>query len=162
MIGLILLQVSIEYVKSKQSKDKSLIPITISFRNNEVKTKALLDTGNSLKDPITKTPVVVVQFSVIKNMFPESIQDLFCKYSNDTMSLITNIMNSKYNNFNFNLIPFKSLGEENGMLLGFKPDQILIDIDGDRQVKGAIIGIYTSKLSSEDSYEALLHPETLN
>lgn len=162
IIGIILLQVSIEYMKSKQIKDRSLIPITISFRNDKVKVQALLDTGNSLKDPVTKAPVVVVQFSVVKDMFPENIQDLFCKYSNDTTSLITNIMNNHHNNFKFNLIPFKSLGEENGMLLGFKPDEILVDINGDKEVKDAIIGIYTNKLSSENSYEALLHPETLD
>ena len=39
----------------------------------------------------------------------------------------------------FRLIPFSSLGKQNGMLIGFKPDKVTIKFDGLEKEKGDVI-----------------------
>ena len=54
--------------------------------------------------------------------------------SEDILKNLKNIINGKWltsncdnvYDYKFNIIPFKSLGNENGILLGFKPDYIKI------------------------------------
>jgi stage II sporulation protein GA (sporulation sigma-E factor processing peptidase) len=59
------------------------------------------------------------------------------------------------------VIPFSSLGTPNGMLLGFKPDQVEI-LEKDDTIKvlqDVVIGIYNQRLSRDNKYQALLHPD---
>jgi stage II sporulation protein GA (sporulation sigma-E factor processing peptidase) len=51
------------------------------------------------------------------------------------------------------VIPFTSLGNKNGLLLGFKPDYI--KIYGDIK-KDVIVGIYDGKLSKMNLYTSLV------
>lgn len=48
-----------------------LCNIKININSNSVYTKAILDTGNFLKEPITKIPVAVVEKEVLKGVIPE-------------------------------------------------------------------------------------------
>ena len=55
------------------------------------------------------------------------------------------------------VIPFSSLGKQNGMLLGVKANKIKVERENDvKNVDKIIIGIYTKKLSKKNEYKALL------
>ncbi|AFS78319.1 sporulation sigma-E factor-processing peptidase SpoIIGA [Gottschalkia acidurici 9a] len=161
LFGWILFQLVLEYLQSRSIKSKSFIPIIVNFKDKEVNIRGLLDTGNSLKEPMTKTPVIVVQFSAIKEILPEYVQNIFCKYSENDLDLITNVLYNASNKIKFRLIPYKSLGKEDGMLLGFKPDKVILDDKEDRQIKDVVIGIYNGRLSNDNEYKALIHPDIL-
>ena len=47
------------------------------------------------------------------------------------------------------------------MIIGFKPDKVLIEIGEEDKVRELIIAIYNKSLSSDDEYEALLHPDII-
>lgn len=60
------------------------------------------------------------------------------------------------------LIPYHSLGQERGMLLGLRPDEVVIVTgQGMIKVKEVLIGLYRERLSPEGNYRALLHPDLL-
>ena len=157
----ILIKFTWGYIQTKMSKSKAYIPITVSLNNRKADIVALLDTGNSLKDPISQTPVIIVQFSAIKELLPEQIQKLFIKYKENNLDVVSAVMAETSNEFKFRLIPYKSLGKDNGMLLGFKPDKVIIKDDDDKSISDIVIGIYNNNLSNDDEYTALLHPEIL-
>lgn len=151
------------FIQMKIRKNKIFVPIKIRLNNKQVEITALLDTGNSLKDPITESPVIIVEFSAISMLFPREVQDIFLKYNENNLEVVSAILSSEKGNIKFRLIPFKSIGKENGMLLGFKPDLVVIEEEGEEKViTDIVIGIYNSHLSSDDKYMALLHPEVLN
>ena len=55
------------------------------------------------------------------------------------------------------VIPFSSLGKQNGMLLGLKADGIEIEEENNvKNVDKVILGIYNKRLSKKDEYGALL------
>ncbi|WP_069650169.1 sigma-E processing peptidase SpoIIGA [Caloranaerobacter ferrireducens] len=157
----ILIKYTWSYIHGKISKDKILVPIAISLKDREVHIIALVDTGNSLKDPLTDAPVIIVQFSAIKNILPEKTKKLFEMYDTKDLRLILPFLQGLGQDLKFRVIPFKTIGQENGVLFGFKPDRVIIK-DQDKAITNIVIGIYNDKLSNDDKYEALLHPELLN
>ncbi|MDE5540041.1 MAG: sigma-E processing peptidase SpoIIGA, partial [Bacilli bacterium] len=63
----------------------------------------------------------------------------------------------------FRVIPFTSLGKENGLLLGIKIDNLQVEYDDqENNVKGAIIGIYNKKLTKTNTYNALIGLDIIN
>lgn len=147
------------YVHSVITKGKSFVPIIVRLNNKSVEVVGFLDTGNLLRDPITKFPVIIIQFNAIKELLPEQVQDIFKRYKENDLEAISAIMVENIANIKFRLIPYKSLGKENGMLIGFKPDKVIVKDDEDKIFCDIIIGIYNSTISNDNDYVALLHPE---
>lgn len=161
-VTLIILRVVWDTVHSRFIKEKLLVKISITFDNKATVLSALVDTGNSLHDPLTNMPVVVVEFSAIKELLPEDIRNIFENDSeNDLNSVSATIAGSNWFS-RFRLIPFTSLGRENGILIGFKPDYIEIAADEEKKgVHDVIVGIYNKALSKNQQYSALMNPELI-
>ncbi|NLZ48662.1 MAG: sigma-E processing peptidase SpoIIGA [Clostridiales bacterium] len=119
------------YIISLQKVKKYTYNIEIFVQGQIIKIKALLDTGNELKEPITNLPVIIVE-----------------------KDALTNIDISVHNKL---YIPFKAVSGQANFLYGFKPDKIKINYDEDKfQFKNGIIGICDTKLSDHDEYQGLL------
>jgi stage II sporulation protein GA (sporulation sigma-E factor processing peptidase) len=161
-LTLIILRIFRDLIQSRLVKDKLLVQLLISFDSKAIGLYALVDTGNSLFDPLTNTPVVVVEFSAIKDILPAEIRSIFEKDRENDLGAVTDTISGTPWFSRFRLIPFTSLGKENGMLIGFRPDYI--EIDNDHQRKGisdVIVGIYNRALSRNEKYKALLNPELI-
>lgn len=150
-------------VQNRLSKDNLFVMVGISVETKKINIKALIDTANSLYDPISNLPVMVVEYNAIKELLPEDLKEIFEKYKENDLALISNIISDSEWLTRFRLVPFSSLGKENGMLVGFKPDEVLIDmLEGKKEIKDIVIGIYNKRLSKDESYSALLHPEVIS
>ena len=117
----------------------------------------MLDTGNMLKDPITGMPVIIVQKEILKEILPNIILDnLSTIVGGDVPQEVYNDENLQYIT-KFRLIPFSSIGKENGMLLGFKAKKIEIEQEDIKKViDNVIVGIYEKNLSKKNEYNALI------
>ncbi len=139
-------------IKGKINKNNLFCSISIEFDNNIAKVRALIDTGNLLKEPITGEYVVVVEKDALSKTIPPNILEnieLILKGSYDTDL-------GQYSS-RLRVIPFTSLGKENGILLGIKPDKILIELENETiNVDNAICGIYCKKLTKNGLYNALI------
>ena len=137
------------------------ISLTVTLWGKKVSLKALVDTGNQLIDPLSQHPVVVVEYEVLRPLLPPEIGDLFGSMRQDHSSLILSLSNSPYAT-RLRLIPFQSLGKENGLLLGIRPDLIEIHHPTRNQaIKNVVVGISQQRLSPATTYRALLHPQVL-
>lgn len=57
----------------------------------------------------------------------------------------------------FRVIPFSSLGKQNGMLLGIKADKVIISFEEEEIIiSNSIIGIYDEHLTKNGNYTALV------
>ncbi len=156
IIAFIIINVAFKLLKSKFSKKDLFCDIVIKINNNEIKTKAMIDTGNLLKEPITNIPVVVVEHGLLYNVIPEQILNNTENILGGDLENISDDIKNEYMS-KLKVIPFTSLGKENGMLLGLKADGLeVIEDDNVKDVDKVIIGIYNKKLSKKDSYSALL------
>lgn len=156
----IIIKIFWEVIQSRITKDRLLISVKISFDSRVTDLSALIDTGNSLKDPLTNIPVMVVEFKALQELLPVEIKSIFENSQEDDLNSVTAIISKSKWFSRFRLIPFSSLGKENGMLIGFKPDFIEIGEGEERRgIKNVIVGIYNRSLSRNEKYKALLGPE---
>lgn len=61
------------------------------------------------------------------------------------------------------LLPYISVGNQNGLMLGYKLDKIKIYLTKEENIvlDNALIGINTTKLNSQNDFDALLSIELL-
>ena len=111
------------------------------LNNKKINTKALIDTGNMLKEPITNTPVVVVEKILLYECIPKEILNNINQIIGGDLEKIPQQIQSQYIS-KLKLIPFSSLGKQNGMLLGIKVQQIKIIKESEEITKENIIVIY--------------------
>lgn len=161
-IGYILIQFCWGYIQKQLSKEKMLMDIQIKINDESVELKGMVDTGNSLTDPISKYPVIIVEYAAIKKLLPPEIKDIFLNNQVFNFEQIIAKLSDSTWITRFRIIPYQALGTENGMLVGFKPDNVLIHShERDKDIKEIIIAIYNKKLSKSGDYMALLHPDIL-
>ncbi len=163
LIALILIRYILKFYQGKINKENFITNIIIGLNNKEVELTALIDTGNSLKEPISKKPVIIAEYKALENILPNSIRDMYKTNKELDLIQIGKIMEEVSDDIKLRLIPFKSLGNDNGILIGFKPDKIKIYLESETKnlTDDIIVAIYNDKLATDEVYNGLLHPELL-
>lgn len=111
--------------------------------------------GNLLKEAISNLPVIIVEKNILKDLIDSFILENTKNILSGRFLEENNL--SKIHNYKFRIIPFTSLGNPNGLLLGFKPDAVKIYNDEEVVKKEAIIGIYEESLSGySNEYNAII------
>ena len=144
----ILLVLGFIFLGWKITKKNIFHDIEVFIGNKRTKIKALLDTGNMLKDPITQKPVVVATKRSLKTVLPQEVlEDINNILGGDRLGDVKQFANR------IKVIPFKSLGNEHGILIGIKSNKIIVD---NNEIKDVIIGIYEKEFSRTKRYDALI------
>lgn len=157
LLGFILTYLAFKLIKNRITKKSVFYEITIFFKGKTVEATAMLDTGNLLKDPISQMPVILIQKSKLSQIIPRNIlENLENVLGGDYSLEISETERNEYFS-KLKIIPFNSIGKQNGVLIGFKADKIQIDInDNIEELKNVIIGIYNGKFSKSEKYSALI------
>lgn len=146
-------------LKSKISKKSIICNIEINLNNKKIKTNALIDTGNMLKEPFSNTPVVVIEKTLLYDCMPKEILNHLDEIIGGDFKNIPEKIQEKYIS-KLKLIPFSSLGKQNGMLLGIKPQYIKIIKEEEIKTKeNVILGIYQQSLTKKGEYQAIIGME---
>ncbi len=157
IIGFIIIYIAFKIVKTKLRKKDIIYTITIEIEGKTLEVKAMLDTGNMLKDPISGMSVIVVEKSKLYSLLPNKLLDNIEKIiGGEGESLLEQIEEKEYL-ARFRIIPFSSVGKQNGLMLGFKADKVAIKKEDEIQFSNSVvIGIYNQTLSKNKSYSALI------
>ena len=139
------------------------IPVLILTESKKLKVDKLLDTGNQLEDPMTGHPVIVVEYSLLKPLLPMRLHPFFEADGDADIWEILSSLSGCGAASRFSAIPFQSLGKTKGLLLGYRPDEILLEQHGRKPcaVK-AVLAIYRKSLFPGGSCQALLGPNLLD
>ncbi len=136
--------------------------INIQYNGVDFTLDALLDPGNSLYDPTTKSPVIIVEYKKIQAALPKEVRDIFMDSMDLDMDHMIEILACSNFSERFRLIPYCAIGKPGGLLLGFRPDKISICFrDNWIENRNIIIAIYNGRLSPDEQYHALIHPDLL-
>ncbi len=90
--------------------------LTVKQDHSAVRVKALIDTGNSLKEPFSQSPVIIIPRSIAVPVTPKAIEDYEC--------VTTLKYRESINNVRF--VPFTSVGGK-GIMPCFTASEILIN-----------------------------------
>lgn len=158
IISFILIVVVFKIIKTQISKKSMYCDIEIKLNGKIINTKAMIDTGNLLKDPITNVPVIVVERSLLYECLPKEILNNIEKILGGDLDSIPENIKNKYMS-KLKIIPFSSLGKENGMLIGIKSEYIILknnELEEDKKIKNIIVAIYEKSLTKKGEYRALV------
>ncbi|MBR2735536.1 MAG: sigma-E processing peptidase SpoIIGA [Clostridia bacterium] len=136
VITYLILQV-INRIIGKRSFGKSTCNVKIIGENSEDLLTALIDTGNSLVEPFSGLPVIVVKRESIKNICPEEIL---------SAEEISNIDETACLNSKLRMIPFKTISGE-GLLPSCKPKSVIINGGAPKE---AYVAVCSDNILSEN------------
>lgn len=159
IVAFVVIITAFTIIKSKMTKKDLIYKIEVKLNGKEIKTEALVDTGNMLKEPITNTPVVVIERSLLYDVIPKEILNHLEDIIGGDFEKIPEEIKNEYIS-KLKLIPFSSLGKQNGMLIGIKPEYLKIIKEEEIDVKeNIILGIYDKSLTKKGEYRALMGME---
>ena len=161
IMAIIIIKISIKIIKTKFNTKDMYCDIKLKINEKQIETKAMIDTGNLVKEPITNTPVVIVEKSLLEGIIPKEIlknlENILCGNLENLPQDIQDEYLPK-----LRCIPFSSLGKENGMLVGIKISEIVVKSeDEEKKTSNIIIGIYERSLTKKGEYRALVGVDLL-
>ena len=156
IIAFIIIKISIKIIKTKINTKDMYCNIKLKINEEQIVTKAMIDTGNLVKEPITNTPVVIVEESLLEGTIPKEIlrnlENILCGNLENLPQEIQDEYLPK-----LRCIPFSLLGKENGMLVGIKISEVIVEKeDEEKKTSNIIIGIYNRSLTKRGEYRALV------
>jgi stage II sporulation protein GA (sporulation sigma-E factor processing peptidase) len=151
------IKISMKIFERYTLKRQMLCHVHVSVGENDCDFDALVDTGHSLKDPLSQSPVIIAEFDEVKPLLPDRLKVLFYENLENDLSVLLTVREESFYS-RIRMIPFSSLGRNNGMLIGFRPDRVQVEGANDNH-SDIVIGIYNDKLSNDGRYRGLLSPE---
>lgn len=156
IVGFVIVNIAFKVVKGKLSKKDMFCNVSIFINGKEKQIKAFIDTGNLLKDPISGIPVIVVEVSELEEMIPKEIVENLNEILQGKDTKVLTEIPEDYK-LKFRIIPFSSLGKQNGLLLGFIADKVIINLEETKsELSNIIIGIYEKNLTKNGLYTGLV------
>lgn len=141
---------SIEY---RSMSYEQIADVEIQIENATIRLKGLIDSGNLLTDPITKAPVMILDCRQTDR-----------SYRLDELISPTSMREAPNHPWSarIRVIPFRSVGHDQQMMVALRPDFINIFHDNQvYKVKHCLVGLSEQQFSSDGDFECILHPKML-
>lgn len=140
IVSYIVIMVFSNIMKAKQIKERIFTDITVEIEGHTVTHRALIDSGNFLKDPLTGKAVAIISKSAAARL--KSMEDID--------------FNKRYC-----LVPYSSIGVKNGILEGYRVDNAYVN---NNSLGSIIVAVYDTefcKLGEGEEYQMLLSKDFL-
>ena len=158
VVSYFLIKLCLRLIEHQTIKRQMLMNVMVSMNEKYIYFDALVDTGHSLREPLTQSPVIVAEFEQVQEFLPEGLRGLFNdRQENDISSVLNDTDGHFYQRIR--MIPFTSIGKASGMLIGFRPDRVMVGTETSR--KDIVIGIYNDRLTPDGRYQGLVSPEII-
>ncbi len=129
-ISLSFLVCKIAFLKIKSDLYSKNCRIKIEYKKNKVVFNGMIDSGNSLIDPVSLMPVLIIDERILKELFSPSI----------TKNNLCEFVDSK----DFKVIPYKTISDS-GVTYGFLPDKLICN---NKKIKNVIVAVSPSQIST--------------
>lgn len=143
--------------------------VQISFGGQKVSLPCFLDTGNNLREPVGQRPVLLAELAALRGVLPPALwhglRELYrTKGENARPYQVWLACQSFGWSRRLLLLPFSSVGESQGLLLGFVPEELDFQLADGRRVQSRqeiVLGICPLPLRGLKGCRAIVHPEAL-
>lgn len=149
----------IEKMEMTKIQYDQLVKVHFSINELTFTINGLVDSGNQLYDPITKTPVMIVSIHKITDDFPNEIIEM----AEDPDAFIFGKKEIPIGWENkVKVIPCRVVGQDHQLIMAFKPDHLEIKTSNTvHNVQKALISLTTQQLSPDESFQCIVHPKML-
>ncbi|NLC76170.1 MAG: sigma-E processing peptidase SpoIIGA [Clostridia bacterium] len=155
----------VSWYRNHYYKVRYSVPLIVCFGEKRIGVRALVDTGNHLRDPFNQRPVIVMEYEVLKPFLPAELNCMLQAtrgHKVQGLEQYTRLLKGTSWETRVRILPFHSLGNRQGLMLGLAADEVFLEVNGKSVYhRNVVIGVYHGFLSREQQYQALLHPELL-
>ncbi|MEW6522532.1 MAG: sigma-E processing peptidase SpoIIGA [Bacillota bacterium] len=131
----------------------------VEMGDASVDVMALLDTGNRLTDPLTGLPVMVVEHDAVRELLPQQVRSASAE---DLLEMVGHEFPGQLGT-RLRLIPYRGIGNDGGLLVGFRPDRVLIQSPAAPvNCRNVVVALYERALCPDGLYRALVPPQMLD
>lgn len=150
---------NVEGIEMTKIQYDSLIMVRVVINETEFRFKGLIDSGNQLYDPISKMPVMFISIKDRLDEFPHEI----IKMAGNPEDIIMGSDSIGGNwEHKMRVIPCKVVGQEHQLIIGFKPDRILLEKENEIiESERGLVSFSMQQLSADDAFQCIVHPKML-
>ena len=152
-IGYLLLMLVFRRAARHGGTARDIVAARICWDGRVTELPALCDTGNTLTDPMTGTPVMVVDFDLARQLLPGETSLLMDKTLLRKPEQLLPQLHELGLASRFRLIPYRAVGVDCAFLLAFRPDSV--SIEGKTQ-KRLLVALSPTPLSDGAAYSAVV------
>lgn len=116
------------------------------FEEKSVCLTVLIDTGNTLTDPVRNRPVMVAEGRALRALLPDGIDPA------DPVGSLEQLETGRLRQ-RFCLLPYRAVGVEHGLLLAVRTDRAVL---GRRELRGLLVALSPTPVSDGGGYQALI------
>lgn len=152
-------------LESSKVRLNHLVNVHIRLNGHILSCTGLVDTGNQLYEPLTNTPVMVVEAGLLKSILPPS---LYASFSSLEDNLLWNKDFEQWFNEKdewcslLRFIPYRGVGQNMQLMVALKPELVEItDEQACYRTSKVLLGLEKAVLSGEGEYQAIVHPALL-
>ncbi|MCI8477932.1 MAG: sigma-E processing peptidase SpoIIGA [Oscillospiraceae bacterium] len=142
---------SLVFRRSAQHGGQEILPAVLTLGERRIALSALVDTGNTLTDPLTNRPVMVAEGEKISPLFPAG-QAPGPAALRDPVSALEHLPPG-VNRRRFRLLPYQAVGVECGMLLALRVDRVKV---GREDYGSILVALSPNRLTDGGGYSALI------
>ncbi len=139
--------------RSARHRRGVIVPLTLRHGDREVNVKALRDTGNALTDPMSGRPVIVAGIGDIRPLLSPSVSRTVAQLREKDAVQVLETLSRMDHGMRFQLVPYSAVGTTGGVLLAFKPDEVVVD---GKKNTGMLLALSPNSVSDGGNYSALL------
>ncbi|TXK72404.1 sigma-E processing peptidase SpoIIGA [Paenibacillus sp. N3.4] len=149
--------------KQREVLTTFLAEVTIHVGDFTTSCKGLIDTGNQLYDPLTRTPVMVMEVSEWSEVLPIAWLQRIRTADVDQIISGLGVEEDFVWQDRLRLVPYRGVNRNTQFMLAIKPDKVVIT-HNNRQLEASkvLIGLDGGKLCSDGSYQAIIHPALIS
>lgn len=131
--------------------------LDIALLGGRTSMAARLDTGNSLTDPLTGYPVIVVEYGGTRELLPPVLRRAIDEHGLENGTAVLAAAGEGIREGHFRMIPYRSVGRSSGWLIGFRPDEVVVKQQGQMiRTSEVVVALSPGKLYGDSSCRALL------
>lgn len=124
-------------ITRKRRKDSSYCQVVIKEEGQEIILQALLDTGNSLVEPISRKPVSIIDTEAAKQLFPKGFPEFY------------------------RVVPYTSIGKKKGILKCYEIPMICVEVQDVVCECVNVLVAYSEEYESKQDYHIILNPRLI-
>ena len=128
----------VKWIQIRRNDCLTTVRVYVPAFKQEIRVKALIDTGNHLTEPIHGEPVSVISRKLAQSMY------------------------SCFSPEKYHAVPYQSVGKDKGILNAYELSMITIENHGQQVSKEhVIVAICNAGISENSRYQMILHPRLL-
>jgi stage II sporulation protein GA (sporulation sigma-E factor processing peptidase) len=127
-----------------------IVDVTLELEGRRISFPALVDTGNTLTDPVNNRPVLVAEWVTVWPLLPPGLEldAVGLRHPAEALAKLPDGVRRR-----FRLLPYRAVGVESGLLMALRTDRGRV---GETWIDGLLVALSPGPVSDGGSYQGLV------